>query len=412
MTLSILVAVANTIAVTTHIVQVRQGGFVYTPNSITAKKHEQVLSLRHKDLPTIRCKFVETFEALPLRSQLYLLSFDLSIQRRLLPWMSTKGDDFFILSLNSLVLDDESRFLIESFIPNFKRQLAIRMALFHSEAGTKLHLYTELSGYNSITSCTCQDFQNRGGACKHLRASIIHVNLHRQSGSPIRATPIPETEAEACILHAQVTATQLQTEAESESLGKTPITKVVSFVNDFVTEFAAEVGLEEPEVEAEAEMEVEVAADGVGDDVDDLESVATDARDIFDFTIPKLSARAGIEAQAVGCVFYELEVAAPKFVELAGFLKGAQLPPMQKNRALLCRAPIAMLLIQIDQMLSEVDTCTKLMPRTDPLPKSHPDPSSMASTKRARLSSPPPKPAPLPPSPEKSQKRQQSYSIH
>ncbi|KIJ30916.1 hypothetical protein M422DRAFT_267528 [Sphaerobolus stellatus SS14] len=111
-------------------------------------------------------------------------------------------------------------------------------------------------------------------------------------------------------------------------------------------------------------------------------------------TISKLSARAGIEAQAVGRVFYELEVAAQKFVELASFLKVAQLPPMQKDHALLCRAPIAMLLTQIDRMLSEVDTHTKPTPRTDPLPKSHPDPSSMASTKRARLSSPPPNPLP------------------
>ncbi|KIJ33491.1 hypothetical protein M422DRAFT_264597 [Sphaerobolus stellatus SS14] len=80
------------------------------------------------------------------------------------------------------------------------------------------------------------------------------------------ATPISETEAEAHILHAQVTASQLQAEVESESLGKTPIIMVASFVNDFITEFVAESGLEEPEVEAEAEW-----------------SVATDAGDTFDF---------------------------------------------------------------------------------------------------------------------------------
>ncbi|KIJ24728.1 hypothetical protein M422DRAFT_56288 [Sphaerobolus stellatus SS14] len=140
-------------------------------------------------------------------------------------------------------------------------------------------IYQVSLGFNGMATCTCQDFQNHGGECKHLRATVLHVDAHCQAGWSIPPTPLPVTEGEARILYGKVTSTQVHSTLEFESQGESLIMNVVSFVNDLLGDTAASVGIEE----TDSESEEEEPTGPTEDDLEDLESVATNADDSLDF---------------------------------------------------------------------------------------------------------------------------------
>ena len=54
-------------------------------------------------------------------------------------------------------------------------------------------IYTIRVGFNGVITCTCPDFVERGGACKHIRAVLISLAIRRQEGIPIPPIPIPNS---------------------------------------------------------------------------------------------------------------------------------------------------------------------------------------------------------------------------
>lgn len=84
------------------------------------------------------------------------------------------------------------------------------------------------------TTCTCPDFQHRGGACKHIRAAILSLDALRQMGKKIPSIPIPTSEGEARALEGLFASTLTSLDAPRDGTG--PIQKAVESIEDELRE--------------------------------------------------------------------------------------------------------------------------------------------------------------------------------
>jgi hypothetical protein len=126
----------------------------------------------------------------------------------------------------------------------------------------------------------------------------------------------------------------------------------------------------------------------------------------------KYASKTALNEQTLLWVFYELESAAPKLGDLAGFLAEAEVPPAHVNQALLFCGNLTSLIVQLDRMITGAQaTLTRgSEPESDPTAPSlkraaTPPPETAQKTCHGRI-------APLAVSPENVQKRHQSYGIH
>ncbi|CAK5263752.1 unnamed protein product [Mycena citricolor] len=119
--------------------------------------------------------------------------------------------------------------------------------------------YNIRAGFNGVVTCTCMDFVQEGGACKHIRAALLRAKeICLADGQPLPGIPIPKSVEDALALQkSQILTIRL----------RLPSTR------------AAEV-VERLEQEGRAEDEADGATNAVddhADEDDDASSVATDA---------------------------------------------------------------------------------------------------------------------------------------
>lgn len=72
------------------------------------------------------------------------------------------------------------------------------LALEHEPSPVIYNIYL---GFDGTGKCDCLDFAQRGGACKHMRAALLHMNDLRTRGVPVPdiCLPSPPTQVQRCI---------------------------------------------------------------------------------------------------------------------------------------------------------------------------------------------------------------------
>ena len=86
----------------------------------------------------------------------------------------------------------------------------------------------------------------------------------------------------------------------------------------------------------------------------DTESIATDASNEFDFTLPPNASKNAYDEQAISWVFAKLEQAAPKLGELAHFLNGVALNTDDVSRAMEFRDQLTSLARGLTHLIEDV----------------------------------------------------------
>ncbi|KIJ28413.1 hypothetical protein M422DRAFT_270272 [Sphaerobolus stellatus SS14] len=187
----------------------------------------------------------------------------------------------------------------------------ISLPTFH-EGGVMFNCYSSLKtqyevqhlvygvclGYNGLVKCSCQDYTTRLNVCKHIHASLLKLDALHQHGVNFPHIPVPISESEACLLQAQIITfapalSRLNTFMEAQ---ESPITRTAAVVEDFFTETPAAF-VEEPQDTTSTEEQ---------EAWNDMESIATDAEDEFDFSVLKSSSKAGLDVQSFARLAYEL----------------------------------------------------------------------------------------------------------
>ncbi|TDL28464.1 hypothetical protein BD410DRAFT_695097, partial [Rickenella mellea] len=215
-------------------------------------------------------------------------------------------------------------------------------------ADTDPTIYNLWLGFDGMAHCECQDFGQRGGACKHIRAAVLRVSELRLGGIPIPAIPIPESEEDARKL-------QQDHLAQILSATTTPHSNLVRQAACVVEDVLRETELDTIAVRV-PEGQTADGAEGVEDD-DGSESDSSEsdaAGDDFDFTILRASGRAAVDEQAVARVFYELEGAGAKLRNLSTFLKDVSMQKKDLRRAITFRDQLGSLFDELTRMISNV----------------------------------------------------------
>jgi hypothetical protein len=185
--------------------------------------------------------------------------------------------------------------------------------------------------------CTCKDFSQRGGACKHIRAALLRVDECRASGL-LESTlhiPVPLSAKDAIVLQNTETSHAFQlppappasvNTAKLPTIVIPPIQRAAAAVDDALRDdMLAEVDNDETQPDSNEPHP----------ESDDEDSVDTDASnedgdgDEFDFSALEGTAKVGIDEQTIARTFYELEQAAPKLAQLGIYLKATQIRKQQ-----------------------------------------------------------------------------------
>ena len=280
-------------------------------------------------------------------------------------------------------------------------------------------------GLRGNASCTCPDFQECGGACKHMRAALeVTEKLRTAAKFPIAIT-LPQSEDDAHRIEAQVL---LETGAIPPAIEAVQADLAVedskerrcamNAVGDALEHVTADGDTTGPTGVDESGPADDSMGDTDGDGASDSESVATDAESspdtLFHFTLLKTGSKASIHDQSTSRALHELKTAAPKLGLLAQLLSTARLSNAKDiSTAASVKSHIDTLSTELGRLLAEA-------------PDLEPEATSAATVR----SSSPPRRASTPPlnhrnhrakrqrtdilnaSPEKAQKRKQSYSIH
>nr|VWO97430.1 Linoleate diol synthase [Ganoderma boninense] len=336
-------------------------------------------------------------------------------------------------------------------------------------------MYALSLGLNGAATCTCPDLQNRGGACKHLRAALLRLEHLRSSGISIPPISLPDSVDDAC---ARNTTSPPST---SESDVPHVVQRAAHFVDEVLQEsgdaFEGDegtflLGSEKGTSDGASETEGFSDAIGTSSGLEDIESEdepasAPLAAVLANPPSPKPvsqsnanSASRGYQHQIVARVLHDLEVDGPKLRQLGEYLEDvSELVSSEVSRVQVAKEQVDVLAAQLSRLLIEPVNTTRsalpgstmeasekpmnipsltvsgaepapetassrpphppLPPLPPPCPSTPPRPSAMASTTRT-MTLPPPlrrkkRRASLvifPASPEKSQKRQDSHSIH
>jgi hypothetical protein len=275
-------------------------------------------------------------------------------------------------------------------------------------------------------SCECQDFLQRGGACKHIRAALLRLNDLRSRGLNLPYIQLPSSIEDAQILQARRFSNMLtdgQTRSGIASPLRTPMECAAAAVEDELRE-SDDAYLVDPENPQPTHTEHLRAEE---DSESDNESIATDApddgeRNAFDFTALRGTSKAAFDEQTITRVFYELEGAAPKLGEIGAYLKhcSSLKQPQDFERAFAFQRDLGLLYGELNRLVTNYINTQNPVPGPGPsqhsaLTVSHPPPSTPPATlpaqapghqerscKRTVLDI-------IGASPEKASKRKQSY---
>jgi hypothetical protein len=305
---------------------------------------------------------------------------------------------------------------------------------FHLECYSSLALenvpgpkYAIWLGLNGMLHCTCEDLQRKGGACKHIRAGLLSLHNLRLSGISIPDIPVPTSELDArtrqftlaaCFASCQVPSDTISADTTDDR----PIVNTARLIDDLL------VATDTFYLDDDTSLLSTKLSPANFDTDSDTESIATDAGDEFDFTLPPNASKNAYDEQAISRVFVELEQAAPKLGELAHFLNGVALNVDDVSRAVEFRDQLTLLARGLTHLIDDAaaartaNSSSVAVPA--PAPTSPPPSSSLTPPTTSHTSSTsaslhimgpslhlkrPSSRELLPPSPEKKQKRKVSW---
>ncbi|KAJ7748264.1 hypothetical protein DFH07DRAFT_1036583 [Mycena maculata] len=210
--------------------------------------------------------------------------------------------------------------------------------------------YTISLTFDGVATCTCRDFEQNGGACKHLCAALLlldHLRMQWMQGIGTPAIPIPSSVTET---HAPQTKTAIHQAERAAVSEDRPTVRAAAVIADLLCgDESVAVPLEEEEAPEDLDSEDAVS---VGD-------VDTDASsDSSDEAAEDPSQRASnnlaiLGEQALARTIYELQEVAPRLRDLAEFMKRkAELLLITEHEALSHRwGHLTALLAALDRLL-------------------------------------------------------------
>ncbi|KAJ6573241.1 hypothetical protein B0H10DRAFT_2349038 [Mycena sp. CBHHK59/15] len=272
-------------------------------------------------------------------------------------------------------------------------------------------IYTIQIGFNGAVTCKCADFQERGGACKHIRGALIILDDLRRRGINIPHIPIPLSLADAQAL--QVTMLASTVPPKKADL---PTSRAAEKIEDILRdETALDDSLQVEDKLDSEDDDASVATDESSDS--DSDSDEEDAVDTF-AVIRATQNVAALGEQAVSRTIYELRDIEPKLGDLGQYLdqRVFGLSPDELKEVGQCYGHLMDFVSKLERVMSlplpppQGQLPTSQLPSTVPSTStarpevSNTSPTSSTSqNKRKQL---------LPPSPEQRQKRHQSHTIH
>ncbi|KAI0046733.1 hypothetical protein FA95DRAFT_1667971 [Auriscalpium vulgare] len=313
--------------------------------------------------------------------------------------------------------------------------------------------------------CTCADFLNRGGACKHLRAAILKADQLRTSGTLIPTISVPKSLEDAQALRSSRTRT-LAPLRDAPVMLRDPIEQAANAIEDVLQETegayqldsdighanpADVVGLTDAESEVETipvdetdsmsesgcssyfgfEPESEVEMEG--------EEKKVNTRVASQKTTPALpgDAEASINTQRVARALHELDEISPRLQYLTTLLASVRhidnrTADIDIKRAASALSYVSSLAEQLGKLVTHPDhdeTSTLTQETPEPLYRYKravrvpDDADEVAAVAEHWSGTPPPTAGPsratgygyaglMPPSPEKASKRKKSYGVH
>ncbi|OJT03174.1 hypothetical protein TRAPUB_6250, partial [Trametes pubescens] len=244
--------------------------------------------------------------------------------------------------------------------------------------------YTIAVGLDGSATCSCPDFRERGGACKHIRAALQQLASLRESGLKVPPISLPQTREEACA--------RFQTRVPFAAAPSTSVWPPSSESGETISEPAeassdAQAGSEhqtrvaqvvEDIIRESGDMFVGSAEEGfLGDELDTHEEtpdIPDSDTDAGFSTAPESSpgsdtesesssedrrqagagvARAGLNQQVVARVLRDLEVDGPRLRQMGEYLAEAQLEPEDVRRTQVAKDNIDVLSKQLSRLLRE-----------------------------------------------------------
>ncbi|KAH9945524.1 hypothetical protein B0H21DRAFT_694117, partial [Amylocystis lapponica] len=291
----------------------------------------------------------------------------------------------------------------------FEIQCLSSLATEYDRAPTS---YTISLCMDGATTCTCLDFQNRGGSCKHIRAALLQLEVLRKQGVRIPDIPLPLSAHDTRLLELARKLEDPLAGAMSLLQLQGPMQQAAGLVEDVLREAAKD-------VYHSADILDQPASEKLQDDPDsdDTQSVATDADDEFNFTALRGSSRRAVNNQSIARALHELDSAAPKLQQLGEYLAEAVLPSSEVARARSAKEDLDVLTMQLARMLASAASIPDTVVATLNNGTSHQSGLSNPNAS-VRPSTPPahrkkrPVANIIAPLPEKSQKHKTSYGIH
>ncbi|KAI1783380.1 hypothetical protein LXA43DRAFT_977164 [Ganoderma leucocontextum] len=290
-------------------------------------------------------------------------------------------------------------------------------------------MYTLSLGLDTSATCSCPDFQNRGGACKHLRAALLRLEHLRSEGISIPAISLPHSEDNA---RARSATAPSESDLPDSCLPTTanPVERTACFVNEVLQD--------KPLAGTSSEAELLSDATGISSGPEDMSDEEPDnALSESDGN----SASRGFQRQIVAHVLHDLQVDGPKLRQLGEYLEDVpELVLSEVSRAQVAKEHLDALAVQLSRLLIGTENTTQSAPSRSSLEAEKQTGAASSTASTVTISTPssiPPTPATplsiarsstLPPplrrkkrraslvifpaSPEKAQKRQDSHSIH
>ncbi|KAH9833112.1 uncharacterized protein C8Q71DRAFT_875534 [Rhodofomes roseus] len=285
--------------------------------------------------------------------------------------------------------------------------------------------------FDGTATCTCHDFLNRGGACKHIRAVMIRLKQYRLLGiaSNLPEITLPTSLAEAYALQLRHTESR-EIQCGGDAVGmpaRSPTAQAASAIIDMLD--SDETCLESEDESTKDHLPnsdgapimktvTAIRADSADTDIGQL------PRDDFNFVcfVLRSFAKAALDEQAVSRTLFELSRMAPKLDQLRELLDGKTIRQTDKAKANIFLASLQQFTATLEQLpISDRETSdgqndqvpTQQLAATSASAKHVPDTHQESLTEHPKIPSEgrPTKKRPLPPSPERSQKRRDSYGV-
>ncbi|OSC96664.1 hypothetical protein PYCCODRAFT_1343946, partial [Trametes coccinea BRFM310] len=291
--------------------------------------------------------------------------------------------------------------------------------------------YTVFIGLDGHIDCSCADFRGRqGAACKHVRAALLRLqDLRQKAGLQIPRIKIPLTRMEAltrfcdslgsndCSGPSGCTLPSLSVTPTGSSSTR-PDIRAAQLVEDILSESGdTEVIASDCELGPGDASTTSPHPQGSSETAQaPVDSQPATASMLVE--LPSMSleiSRAGLHRQTLARVLYELESQGPRLREYSGLLCGVRLTHSEVPRVRAVQEDLDMLSAQLSELLRDtvepVPVARSLSAHSTLMTHPHtplePDGASRYRKRRASAVT-----LLLPPSPEKSQKRQDSHSIH